>query len=122
MESRAIIPMIDLVFLTLGGILGVMTQMEIVTALPVDITRVGHGASVVQRGDFAILALGPEGMMLDGKPVAPKDLETAVAGREVVLRADEGLPTRDTLTVMADLVRMGVNVSLEVKDQPAEGR
>ena len=117
MQSRALIPMIDLVFLTLGGILAVMTQMEHVTSIPVEITRVGRGAAVVQQGRLSVVAMTRHGLTLDGQPTTRQKLVDEVAGRNIVLRADRELPTERTVGMVALLAKAGANVSLEVKEQ-----
>ena len=58
--AKAILPLIDLVFLTLGSVLAMMTQMERVTAMPVTLAEVGQGSAVVQRGDFDVLTVSAE--------------------------------------------------------------
>ena len=120
MKPAAIVPLIDLVFLTLGSILGIMTEMEKVTAIPVQVTRVGHGAPVVKQGRFAVLSLTGSGLALDGEPVALEELGSRLAGREVVLRAQEDLPTSTTVQTVMHLVELGVDVSLEVKEQSSQ--
>lgn len=119
MTGKAILPLIDLVFLTLGSILGVMTEMERVETLPVDITRVGQGASVVKHGRFEIVALTKEGLSLNGEVIALNELVTRVAGTDVVLRADRSLPAGRMVEVIAQLVLAGANVSVEVKETEA---
>jgi biopolymer transport protein ExbD len=116
MDARAILPLIDLVFLTLGAILAAMTQMERVTALPVELAEVGPGAAVVRQGEFAVLTLRSDGMSLDGVAVTAETLPALVAGRSVIVRCERTLASERLLQVVADLMRVGADVSLEVEE------
>ena len=118
MGLKAILPLIDLVFLTLGAILGTMTQMERVTALPVEVARVGSGAAVVQQGEFSVLNVTADGLTLDGRPAARHEVLDQVRGRRIVLRIQRDLPTEQPLSLLAELVRAGAEVSLEVHERP----
>ena len=114
--TKAILPLIDIVFLTLGSVLACMTQMERVTALPVSVAKVGSGAASVQEGEFEVLTLTTEGMILNGQPTSEEQLSEELGNRRVILRAEQSLPTERTLTVLAALVRAGADVSVEVKE------
>jgi len=117
--TKAILPLIDIVFLTLGSVLACMTQMERVTAMPVSVAEVGSGSAVVQQGKFEVLTLTPGGMTLNGKPVVAERFESELAGKRVVLRVDRDLPTGRVWKVMARLHRAGCDISAEVKESPA---
>jgi len=117
MHAKSILPLIDLVFLTLGSILGIMSQMERVTALPVELARVGSGAAIVKHGAFSIITLTKNQLTLDGAPLSKEGLKHRVGGKDVVLRPDRSVPTGRTQEVLADLVRAGARVSLEVSDR-----
>lgn len=117
MGLKAILPLIDLVFLTLGAILGVMTQMERVTALPVEVARIGTGAAVVQQGEFSVLNLTTDGLTLDGNVIDRQQLMSDVSNRRLVLRIQKDLPTKRPLSLLADLVRAGADVAIEVKEE-----
>ncbi len=118
MTGRAVVPLIDLVFLTLGSVLAVMTQMEHVQALDVEVAKVGKGASTVQRGELTIVAITADGLNVNGTDT---DLDGALAkvrGKRVILRAPRRLPTQRTLEVLAELARHAAKVSVEVDPQP----
>jgi hypothetical protein len=117
MRSHTILPLVDLIFLAFGGALCCMTQMEVIRALPVEVTQVGRGSSVVKHGKFAILTLTHDGMNIDGTPIRREDLVDKATGKQLVLRVEGDLPTRETIQVIGDLVRAGAEVSLEVKEQ-----
>ncbi len=116
MDIRAILPLIDFVFLTLGAILAAMTQMERITAMPVEIARVGPGAAVVRQGRFSVLTLRSDGMALDGVPITAEELPSVVTGRQLILRAERSLSPQTLLGVLADLLAAGADVSLEVEE------
>jgi biopolymer transport protein ExbD len=115
--SKSMLPLIDLVFLTLGSVLGAMTQMEQVESIPVDVSRVGKGAAVVNRGEFDVVAVTAEGLWHNGQQIDPVDLPALVTGRRVVLRAEKTIPTQETLDVLSRLSKSGAEVSLEVRQK-----
>jgi biopolymer transport protein ExbD len=116
--GKAIVPLIDLVFLTLGSVLAMMTQMERVTAMPVTLAEVGTGSAVVQRGDFDVLTVSAEGLSLNGEPVALEKVASRLAGKRVILRADRALPVERAWRVMAELHKAGCEVAAEVREEP----
>jgi len=116
-SQAAILPLVDLVFLALGAMLACMTQMELIQTLPVEVTRIGKGSAVPQHGKFAVLTLTERGMTLDGKPITEHELASKVANKKIVLRAYKGLPTQDTISVIAKLAEAGAEVSIEVEEK-----
>ncbi len=114
-SPKFILPLVDVVFLSLGGVLACMTQMVVIHAIPVEVAKVGGGATVVKHEKFSILTLSSEGMTLDGKPISKEEIPVKVAHRTVVLRVSKNLPAQDMLKTLADLVEAGTQVSLEVE-------
>ena len=114
MGAKAMLPLIDCILLTLGTVLGAMTQMHRVQALPVSVARVGRGSAIVQNGRYELLSLTAEGLQWKDRILTETDAAAELAGRQVVLRADRTLPTERTLQVVATLSKAGVDVSLEV--------
>ncbi|NOX55364.1 MAG: biopolymer transporter ExbD [Planctomycetes bacterium] len=117
--GKAIVPLIDLVFLTLGSVLAMMTQMERVTAMPVSLAEVGQGSAVVQHGKFEVLTVSAEGLSLNGKSVTIDQIEERLAGKRVVLRADRKLPVERVWRVMARLHKAGGEVAAEIREEPS---
>ena len=114
--TKAILPLIDIVFLTLGSVLACMTQMQRVTAMPVSVAEVGSGSAIVHQGKFEILAMTSDGMTLNGKPIDLGRIEQELAGKKIVLRVDRDLPTGRAWQVMARLHCADCEVSVEVKE------
>ena len=114
MNARMMVPLIDLVFLTLGSVLVAMTQMERVESIAVGVARVGRGAAIVQRGELEVLSVTPEGLRLGERAIAPAELADAVAGKRVVIRAERSMPTQRTLAVLAEVLDAGAEASIEV--------
>ena len=111
-----ILPLVDLVFLALGGVLACMTQMQVIRALPVDVACVGRGSAVVQHDSFKVLTLTREGMSLDGEPITEEQLPLRVSNERIVLRAHRQLPTQHTVIVLAKLAEAGAEVSIEIEE------
>lgn len=116
-SQKVLLPLIDLVFLALGGILAAMTQMERVTTIPVDVTQVGPGAAMVKHGDFSIVTLTSEGMTFDGIAMSKDEITKKVANKTIVFKINKDLSTERMLNVLAELVRAGAQVSVEVKEK-----
>lgn len=112
-----LLPLVDLVFLAMGGILACMTQMQVIQAVPVEVTRIGTGASVVRQNRFCILTLDAQHMTLDGKRITQDELPVKIRNKRVILRADRNLATQRTVEVLALLARAGADVSIEVKEE-----
>ena len=115
MTGKTMVPLIDLVFLTLGSILAAMTQMERVEALPIAVAEVGGGAAKVQRGAFDVVTVTAGGLTVGDRPVDEDHLAVAVAGRRVVLRAARTLPTQRTLEILARIADVASEVTVEVR-------
>ncbi len=114
--NTALLPLVDLVFLALGALLAGMTQMEMVRAIPVDVTRVGQGAASVRLGDFDVLTLiGPGVMALNGQPIREEDLTSLLEHKRVVLRIQKKLPTEEAVKVLALLAQVSCNNDDESK-------
>ena len=116
-SQQTILPLVDLVFLALGGILGAMTQMERVTAIPVDVAHVGQGVAIVKHDNFSVVTLTSDELTFDGVAMNKGEIASKSTGKTIILRADKNLPTEKMMTVLADLVRVGANVSLEIKEE-----
>ena len=122
MSGKTIVPLIDLVFLTLGSVLAAMTQMQRVESIPVAVSRVGAGAAATPDGQFDVVALTGQGLTWNGQAVAEEQLPDKAAGKNVVLRAQRDLPTERTLGVLAGLTRAADKVSLEVRPHTPANR
>ncbi len=117
--GKAIVPLIDLVFLTLGSVLAMMTQMERVTAMPVSLAEVGKGSAIVQHGEFDVLTISEDGLAFNGDPVGIEQIESRLAGKRIALRADRKLAVERVWRVMARLHKAGCEVAAEVREEPS---
>jgi biopolymer transport protein ExbD len=114
MKTTAVVPLLDVLFLALGAILAQMTEMERVTVLPVELEdRVGQ-AAVVRTGEFVVVTLDAAGLSVDGERIDAARLREHTVDRDVVARADRGVPTGETLRLLAALRDVGAHVELEV--------
>ena len=114
-SQMPILPLVDLVFLALGGVLACMTQMQVIRALPVDVACVGRGSVVVLHDNFKVLTLTSKGMSLDGQPITKEQLPFRVSNEKIVLRAHKQLPTQDTVSLLSVLAEAGAEVSIEIE-------
>jgi len=114
MNGKTMVPLIDLVFLTLGSILAAMTQMERVEAIPVAVAQVAGAGQALQRGEFDVVTVTAQGVTVGKRVVDEANLAAEIAGRRVVLRADRTLPTQRTLAVLARITASASEVTIEV--------
>ncbi len=117
MTGKALVPLIDIVFLSLASLLGVMSQMQMVEAIEVDISEVGAGGAQVEQGEFLMVTLTPDGLFIDGASIQTDQLEARVADERVVLRAASDLATERTLAVLSTLTRTCASVTVEVQER-----
>ena len=115
MRGHALMPLIDLVFLTLGSVLAAMTQMERVTALPVTVVESRSGGAVVQHGEFDVVVVTDDTLHFNEMPVTQAELGELATGGRVVLRIAPATASERTLTILGDLYDPGADVTLEVK-------
>ncbi len=115
MTGKTMVPLIDLVFLTLGSILAAMTQMERVEAIDVAVSRVAGSGQAVQRGEFDVVTVTAHGVTVGKRAVDEDRLADEIAGRRVVLRAERTLPTQRTLAVLARITDAASEVTIEVQ-------
>ncbi len=109
--------LLDIIFLTLGVILAAMSQMEKVSALPVEVTKIGSGAAVLKRGDFEVVTVTSKGLTMEGHPIERDELLRRAAGRDIVLRVQNDLPYAVAIRLIADLSEVGVSISSEVETE-----
>ena len=115
MNGKTMVPLIDLVFLTLGSILAAMTQMERVEAIPVAVAQVAGSGQAVQRGEFDVVTVTARGVTVGKRVVDEARLAEEIAGRRVVLRIERTLPTQRALAVLARITDVASEVTIEVR-------
>ncbi len=116
MQGRVFIPMIDLAFLSLGAIVAILSQTQLVRSLPVELTEVEEGIAAISRDQIAVITIAREGLFADGEPVALGELATAVGGRLALLRTDRRVPTESLIKVMSVLAAHHVELRIEVDE------
>ena len=117
MSPRSMLPLVDLVFLTLGVIVATMTQMQHVTTLSVELAEVGPDAAEVRTDPIDVIALAHDGTMsIDGSVIDDDQLCDRINDASVVLRADRRLHVERLFEVLAELRRCGIDVSVEVDE------
>jgi biopolymer transport protein ExbD len=111
------LPLVDLVFLTLGVIVAALTQMQHVTTLAVELAEVGPDAAEIRTDAIEVLALARDGTMSVGETVIDdSQLCEFVESASVVVRADRRLDVERLFEVLAELRRCGIGVSVEVDE------
>ncbi len=117
MQARIFISMIDLAFLSLGAVIAILSQTQLVLALPVEVTEIGHGIAVVTRDKMTVVTVTGNEILVDGVSVTLSELGGAVDGPTAILRVDRMVPTERLIGVMAQLATAGVELRIEVREK-----
>ncbi len=121
MQARIFISLIDLAFLSLAAVIAILSQTQIVRALPVEVTEIGRGIAVVTRDDVTVVTITLDGLFVDGKPVMLAELSGVVDGPTAILRVDRAVPTERLLGVMGELAGEDVELRIEVHEKAGRG-
>lgn len=119
MQARVFIPLIDLAFLSLGAVVAVLSQTQLIRSLPVRITEIGAGIAAISREQVTVITIAAGGLFIDGQPVALESLGDAVDGPLALVRADRQVPTQRLVEVMGVLAAKGVEIRVEVRERSA---
>ena len=121
MRRRAVLALIDVLFLTLGGLALLLTKMGELETLPIEVSEVTGGSSgVVDTANRIYVSVTDGGLAVDGEPVDENALRELARDRDGALGAESQLPTQRTLAVVALLFEVGSRVSVHV--QPVDGQ
>ncbi len=115
MHARQFIPLIDLAFLSLGAVVAVLSQTQLVRSLEIDVSRVPPGVAAIERENLAVVSITQDGLQLDGAPITLDQLAGAVGPRLALLRVERNVPTETLVGVMSALAAGGVEIRIEVR-------
>ena len=115
MQARVFLPLIDLAFLSLGAIVAILSQTQLIRSLPVEVTEIGRGIAVITRDEVTVITITRDGLYVDGRDVGLDELGGAVEGRLALVRVDRRVPTERLVTVMSVLAASGVEIRIEVE-------
>jgi biopolymer transport protein ExbD len=118
MRALVFIPLIDLAFLSLGAVVAVLSQAQLIRSFPVEITEVRRGVAVITRESITVIVVTGDGVWVDGQPVELDRLPEAVTGRLAVVRADRLVPAEMLVRVMSILASHDVELRIEVDETP----
>lgn len=122
MQGRIFISMIDLAFLSLAAVIAILSQTQLIRALPVEVTEVGQGIAAVTRDEVTVVTITDDAILVDGEPVSLQELGGAVDGPTVILRVGRMVPTEKLIRVMAELAGQGVELRIEVRESSGDQR
>lgn len=117
MQSRVFIPLIDLVFLSLGAIVAILSQTQLIQSFAVEVTQVGAGIAAITRQEITVVTVTDQGTFVDGDPVDLGGLAGAVDGRLALLRVDQHVPADVLINVVSVLAADGVELRIEVVEK-----
>ncbi len=119
MQARVFIPLIDMAFLSLGAVVAILSQTQLIRSLPIEITEIGRGIAAISREEVTVITIAHDGLYVDGDPVDLDALGGAVDGDLALVRADRQVPTERLVGVLAVLAAEGVEIRIEVEEQRA---
>ncbi len=122
MQGRIFISMIDLAFLSLAAVIAILSQTQLIRALPVEVTEVGQGIAAVSRDEVTVVTITDDAILVDGEPVSLQELGGAVDGPTVILRVGRMVATEKLIRVMAELAGQGVELRIEVRESSGDQR
>ena len=122
MQGRIFISMIDLAFLSLAAVIAILSQTQLIQALPIEVTEIGQGIAAVTRDEVTVVTITDEAILVDGEPVSLHELRGAVDGPTVILRVGRMVPTEKLIHVMAELAGQGVELRIEVRESSGDPR
>ena len=115
---EGLLPLIDIVFLTLGTLLVCMTRMDMVKSVDVNFVRLGAAQiATVQLEEPVFVAVRPGQLFVDEQEVDPGQAKALVSGRQVVVRAYQSVPYGEVLRLVGNLKDAAANITLEVKSE-----
>lgn len=103
-------PMIDVVFLLLVFFM-LAARFGVDLQLPL---QLGAGPATAWQGPPRLVEIRPEGLRLNGQPIAPNELAQALAllmeteSETIVLRATDSVPVQQVVTVLESLAASGL--------------
>ena len=117
MQARVFIPLIDLAFLSLAAIIGILSQTQLIRSFAVQITEVGQGIAAITREDVTVITLTMDGLFVNRRPVSIDEVAATVNGRLALLRVDRNVPTSTLVKVMGRLAASGTELRIEVRQE-----
>lgn len=115
---KNLLPFIDMIFLSMGTLLLLMTDMEVVESIPVDLVRVGRAQVLSRKMDKPLfVAINKEGVFVRKEKINMSELIAKAKGEEVILRADRSLPVGEVIQLVASLRKKAESVSLEIEHE-----
>lgn len=118
MKTQAILPLVDLGFLSLGAIVAVLTQTQLIDALPLELARDGEGIAPRVSESLPIVRIDETGVELDSEPIALGQLADVVKGDRVIVRTAGESTTQQLVDVLGALASAGIAAELEVRTGP----
>lgn len=104
MQARWVVPMIDFVFLSLGGLMAAMTQMEVFKSIPLKLAEANSRASAPSSdAERDVVSISDAGLALNDEPIELGALGPGITRPAVVVRADGDVAHRRVVEVLAEI-------------------
>ena len=113
MNTRGVIPLIDLGFLTLGAVVALLAQSEFVQRLPIDLAEGPATTNSATLGEHAAIDVTPDAVFVDGEAIGLDELLEAVSGRTPIVRPAREVDAERLIAVLARLAEAGLGARLE---------
>jgi hypothetical protein len=115
-NTRGIIPLIDLGFLTLGAVVALLAESEFLERLPIDLAQAPGG---VERADAPVehlaVSVTADEVFIDGAAVPLGEVASRIAGRDAVVRPAADIDAARLLVVLRELAGAS---SVQIEHEP----
>ena len=116
MNLSSLLALLDIFGLSVGALLGLLTQMNYVTTIPVHLAEVGEGFVVVTQGDTVTLSMTTVALAFEGGAIKFDDLADAVHGKDVIFDIGKTVTSEDFMPVLSEISTSAQSVALGVKE------
>jgi hypothetical protein len=113
MNTRSIIPLIDLGFLTLGAVVALLAQSEFIERLPLNLAQADGAERTPLLADHASIAISQDELFIDGVAVTLDELPNELNGRTPVVRPEADIDAERLIRLLAVLADFNPTVQLE---------
>lgn len=120
-SARWMIPMLDFVFLSLGGLVALLTQTEFIKTLPLRLAEASGAEAAAVDEAFDVVSITAEAVAVNGEVVPLAAVGALLSHETVVVRCDAVVGVERLIAVLGVLREAGADrdVRLQVEGAAA---
>ena len=116
MNLSSLLALLDIFGLSVGALLGLLTQMNYVTTIPIDLAEAGEGSVVVTQSDSLTLSMTADTLAFEGEAIKFSDLAVTVHSKDVIFDVSKTVTYEDFIAVLSAISPSAQSVALGVKE------